>query len=70
MPKIMLRKNAEGSLICYVAKKDLEAKVVALEFDEPTRWGGTLTLDDGSKLYVKLLDSPPALPIEMRATRG
>lgn len=70
MPKIMLRKNEEGSLICYVAKKDLEAKVVAMEFDEPTCWCGTLTLDDGSKLHIKPFGSPPILPLEVRATRG
>lgn len=70
MPKIMLRKDSEGSLICYVPKKDLECRVVSVEFDEAARWGGTLGLEDGSKLFVSPLETPPTLPIELRATRG
>ncbi|MBF0447425.1 MAG: putative nitrogen fixation protein NifT [Magnetococcales bacterium] len=70
MPKIILSKNDEGTLICYVPKRDLEAKVVGLEFEEPARWGGTLTLEDGTKLFIEPLKATPNLPMEIRATRG
>ncbi|MBF0144690.1 MAG: putative nitrogen fixation protein NifT [Magnetococcales bacterium] len=70
MPKIMLRLDKEGNLICYVAKKDLEGKVVALEFNEDHRWGGRLQLEDGSALHIDPLPVRPSLPMEVRARRA
>jgi nitrogen fixation protein NifT len=69
MANIMLRKNAEGQLVFYMPKKDLEEIVVALEHDRSDKWGGELTLGDGSKYYVEPLDSRPELPKTIRAKR-
>lgn len=69
MANIMLRKNAEGQLIFYMAKKDLEEIVVSLEHDRSDKWGGELTLGDGSKYYVEPMDARPELPKTIRAKR-
>jgi nitrogen fixation protein NifT len=68
MANIMLRKNAEGQLIFYMPKKDLEEVVVALEHDRSDKWGGELTLGDGSKYYVEPMERPE-LPKTIRAKR-
>ena len=69
MANVILRKNAEGELIFYLAKKDVEEVVVSLEHDEPEKWGGELTLGDGSKYYLEPLPEPPLLPKTVRAKR-
>lgn len=69
MPKVMLRKGPTGSLVFYVAKKDLEDEVLSVEFDQPDRWGGELLLKDGSKYYVPPLEGPPQFPVTLRAQR-
>lgn len=69
MPKVMLRKGSAGQLVFYVAKQDLEDEVVAVEFDQPDKWGGELLLRDGSKYYVDPFDAPPRLPLTVRASR-
>ncbi|MDY6828609.1 MAG: putative nitrogen fixation protein NifT [Pseudomonadota bacterium] len=69
MPKVMIRKNANGELTCYIAKKDLEAAVVSIEHDRSDCWGGELTLSDGSVYYLEPLSVPPELPITLRARR-
>lgn len=38
MPNIMFRQHDDG-LYCYIAKRDLEAKVAQLEFDADDNWG-------------------------------
>ncbi|MBF0109939.1 MAG: putative nitrogen fixation protein NifT [Magnetococcales bacterium] len=70
MPKIMLRRDMGGNLICYVAKKDLEGKVVALEHDEERRWGGRLQLEDGTVFLIDPLPARPSLPLEIRVRKG
>ncbi|HCS13470.1 MAG TPA: putative nitrogen fixation protein NifT, partial [Zetaproteobacteria bacterium] len=47
MPMVMLRENAAGDMTLYVAKKDLEDVVTSIEFDQPDKWGGTITIGDG-----------------------
>ena len=59
MPKVMLRKGKVGQIVFYVAKQDLEAEVVSLQFDQADKWGGEIVLNDGSKFFVEPLDAPP-----------
>jgi len=69
MPSVMLRKNADGQITFYVAKKDLEETIVSLEFDTPTKWGGDIELSDGSKYYIEPLDEEPKFPVTIRFKR-
>ena len=68
MPKVMLRKTESGMTL-YVAKQDLEENIVSLEHEGPGKWGGEITLADGSKFFVDVLDEAPKLPITVRAKR-
>lgn len=70
MPVIMLRTTESGEMSLYVAKKDLEDVVTSIEFDSDDKWGGTITIGDGTAFYVDPLDSRPKLPISLRARRG
>ncbi|OIQ02881.1 MAG: putative nitrogen fixation protein NifT [Zetaproteobacteria bacterium CG06_land_8_20_14_3_00_59_53] len=70
MPMVMLRENAAGDMTLYVAKKDLEDVVTSIEFDQPDKWGGTITIGDGTSFYIDPLDCPPKLPVSLRARRG
>lgn len=65
--KIMIRKTNNGALSAYVAKKDLEESIVAME--QPGIWGGVITLANGWKL--ELPEMPPAttLPVTVEARR-
>lgn len=70
MPMIMLRESKSGEMTLYVAKKDLEDVVTEIEFDQADKWGGTITIGDGTRFYVDPLDTKPKLPISLRARRG
>lgn len=70
MPMIMLRQTESGEMSLYVAKKDLEDVVTSIEFDRDDKWGGTITIGDGTSFYVDPLDAKPKLPISLRARRG
>lgn len=70
MPNVMIRRNEEGQLTLYVAKKDLEETVVSIEHDSPDAWGGEVELADGSRFYLEPLEAPPSLPITLRAKRA
>jgi len=71
MPKVMIQRDREtGDMTLYIPKKDLEENVTSLEFDEPDKWGGEVTLADGSVYVLDLLDKEPKLPITLRAKRG
>jgi len=65
--KVMIRKGKDGVLTVYVAKKDLEEPVVAME--RPTMWGGRVTLANGWQLELPLLALDTALPITVDARR-
>ena len=65
----MLRKGQAGQLLFYVAKKDLETEVSTVQFDAPDRWGGVLSLKDGSRYFVDPLPAPPKLPQTVEARR-
>jgi nitrogen fixation protein NifT len=69
MPSVMLKKNAEGKLVFYVPKKDLEEVAESVEFDSPERWGGEVLLSDGSKYYFEPQDGQPDFPVTLRAKR-
>jgi nitrogen fixation protein NifT len=69
MPSVMLRRNDNGQLIFYVAKKDLEETITHIEFEADDKWGGEIELSDGSKYYLEPLDVAPKLPITLRVKR-
>jgi nitrogen fixation protein NifT len=64
--KIMLRKSG-GELSAYVAKKDLEARVV--EAQRPESWGGWIRLSNGWLFELPQMDPAPQLPIRVEARR-
>lgn len=70
MPNVMIRRNDEGKLTLYVAKKDLEDVIVHMEKDGSDGWGGNVELADGSSYYLDPLEVEPKLPITLRARRG
>lgn len=64
--KVMLRRNAAGHIIAYVAKKDLEEEVV----EQSDRDGNKiLTLANGWELSVAGLEDPIKLPQTVEAKR-
>jgi nitrogen fixation protein NifT len=64
--KVMLRQNAAGNLVVYVAKKDLEEEVVKqTEGDE----GKILTLANGWELAFSNLPELVDLPQTVEAKR-
>ena len=65
--KVMIRKNGAGELSAYVAKKDLEEPIVAM--DKPEMWGGTVTLGNGWKLALPEMALDTRLPITVEARR-
>lgn len=69
MPNVMIRQEKDY-LTLYIAKRDVEEKVLAIEFDLADRWGGKFTLADGNAFYIEPLDAPPKLPITLRARRA
>ena len=68
MPSVMIRRNSEGQLTLYVAKRDLEENIVAIEHDDGSTLGGEVTLADGSSYYFDPVASDK-LPITVRARR-
>jgi nitrogen fixation protein NifT len=71
MPKVMIQRDRDtGEMTLYIPKKDLEENITSLEFEGPDKWGGEVTLADGSVYVLELLDEVPKLPITLRAKRG
>jgi nitrogen fixation protein NifT len=64
--KVMLRRNNTGTLVVYVAKKDLEEDVVK---EEETAEGRVMTLANGWELAFKNLEEPLRLPQTVEARR-
>ncbi len=64
--KVMLRQNSSGTLVVYVAKKDLEEDVVKQENNSD---GTILTLANGWELAVSDLTKPFKLPQTIEAKR-
>ena len=65
--KVMIRKDREGTLSAYVAKKDLEEPIV--EMEKPEMWGGTVTLANGWRLALPEMGPETSLPITVEARR-
>ena len=65
--KVMLRRNTDGVLLAYVAKKDLEEPVVAVERE--TLWGGIVTLANGWKFVLPEMAPETLLPVTVEARR-
>ena len=66
MPNVMIRYNAEGSLLFYIAKKDQEDVISKVECDSEEQWGGEVELTDGSRWYIDPISPPPAFPTTLR----
>ena len=64
--KVMLRRSV-GVLSVYVAKKDLEARVV--ETQNPGLWGGWIKLSNGWVLLLPEMAADTKLPISIEARR-
>ena len=64
--KVMLRENALGKLLVYVAKKDLEEEVVSKTTDGDNQ---ILTLSNGWELSISGLADPINLPQTVQARR-
>jgi nitrogen fixation protein NifT len=65
--KIMIRRNNSGVLSAYVAKKDLEEPIV--EVEKPGMWGGLVTLANGWRLELPVMDAATTLPITVEARK-
>jgi len=65
--KVMIRKDAAGSLSAYVPKKDLEEPIVAME--KTQMWGGQVTLANGWRLELPDLAADTRLPVTVDARR-
>jgi nitrogen fixation protein NifT len=65
--KVMILKSKSGMLSAYVAKKDLEEAIVAVE--KPEMWGGLITLANGWQLELPAMDAATALPITVEARK-
>ncbi len=70
MPNVMIRKSDTGSLLFYVAKKDMEETISSVETDSPDAWGGEVELTDGSKWYIDPISPPPVFPTTLRFKRA
>ena len=70
MPNVMIRKDNEGKMTLYVAKKDQEDEIASIEFEGDDKWGGLIELTDGTKYFIDPLDTTTKLPITLRARRG
>ncbi len=64
--KVMLRQNAAGHLVVYVAKKDLEEEVVSQTVGSQ---GKIFTLANGWELAIPDLPEPLRLPQTIEAKR-
>ncbi len=69
MPSVMVRRNDEGKLLFYVAKKDLEEVIASVERDTADEWGGEITLSDGERFYIEPISPPPVFPTTLRFKR-
>ena len=65
--KIMIRRDAAGTLSAYVPKKDLEEPIVSME--KPEMWGGVVTLANGWRLELPALAADTPLPLTVDARR-
>ncbi|HHG8772030.1 TPA: putative nitrogen fixation protein NifT [Raoultella planticola] len=69
MPIVIFRERG-ADLYAYIAKQDLEARVIQIEHNDAECWGGAISLEGGRRYYVNLQPGRPAFPISLRATRS
>lgn len=69
MPSVMIRKNPNGELLFYIAKKDQEDIISTVEFDTDEQWGGEVKLTDGSVYFIDPISPRPAFPTTLRFKR-
>ncbi|MGE0973357.1 putative nitrogen fixation protein NifT (plasmid) [Klebsiella sp. WOUb02] len=69
MPIVIFRERG-ADLYAYIAKQDLEARVIQIEHNDVDRWGGAISLEGGGRYYVNPQPERPAFPISLRATRN
>jgi len=69
MANIMVSKNADGGLVFYLPKRDIEDNITSIEFDSPEKWGGEIKLANGGVYYIDPIPTPARLPISVRARR-
>ncbi len=65
--KVMIRRDAAGTLSAYVPKKDLEEPIVGME--NARMWGGIVTLANGWRLELPDLAADTPLPLTVNARR-
>ena len=65
--KVMIRRNQAGILSAYIAKKDLEERIV--EAERPELWGGLIKLANGWRLALPTMDPSTVLPITVEARK-
>jgi len=65
--KVMIRRDAAGTLSAYVPKKDLEEPIVGIE--NARMWGGIVTLANGWRLELPDLAADTPLPLTVNARR-
>ena len=68
MPIVIFRERG-ADLYAYIAKQDLEARVIQIEHNGTERWGGAISLEGGRRYYVNPQPGRPVFPISLRATR-
>lgn len=68
MPIVIFRER-NAQLYCYIAKQDLEARVIGIEFDSQDCWGGEVALEGGKRYYVNPQTEKPLFPVSLRASR-
>ena len=70
MPNVMIRTSDAGELLFYVAKKDMEETIAAVEVDTEAEWGGEVELTDGSRWYIDPISPRPSFPTTLRFKRA
>ena len=65
--KVMIRRNQAGVLSAYIAKKDLEEPIIAVQ--KPEIWGGLVTLANGWQLELPEMDPATTLPVTVEARK-
>ena len=70
MPNVIIRTSDAGGLLFYVAKKDMEETIAAVEVDTDARWGGAVELTDGFRWYIAPISPRPRFPTTLRFARA
>ncbi|WP_410014896.1 putative nitrogen fixation protein NifT [Sodalis sp. C49] len=69
MPSVLFSEKG-ADLYCYIAKQDLEARVVRIEFDDAACWGGMFELEGGKSYYIFPQPGKPPFPVRLRASKN